>query len=287
MYLLVNINAKLRSLFLTTLGTLAAFSIAVLGRIEPAALFQHGFLSVQYLVAAILILMLSPATIFLLLADYFYFSKGNYRSAANKIFLLGFSILSFYFLAQIALSISSSDYLLRLGFGDFRFVYTSLVEYVAVFIFVFSFQVAVTLWNKRDQLSRRSFGPALLVSSIALILFSAGQSFFFGRELLYRDPMPLGLLSAAGAFVLIVELIRLSLIPRLIIGSISSIMLMGALYLTGGYSLSQPSDWSDRYVWETVFSANTFPLLIFSTISLLVFQLIYTILRRKPKSLEG
>ncbi len=284
---MVNFRANPKALFLTTLVTLLAFSIAVLGRIEPQALFQNGFRSAGYLIDAVSLLVLSPAAIFVLLADYFYFSKGKFGSAANRIFLLVFFILSFYFLVQIVLSISSSDYILVLGFGDFKFVYTSLVEYVAVFIFVFSVQVVVNLWNKRDKLSRRSFGTALLVSSIVLILFSAGQSFFFGKELLYRDPMPLGLLSAAGAFVLVVELIRLSLIPRLIIGSISSIMLMGALYLTGGYSLSQPSDWSGSYVWETIFSANTLPLLIFSTISLLVFQLSYSILRRKPKSLEN
>lgn len=284
---MVNFRANLKSLFLTTLVTLLAFSIALLGRIEPQALFQNGFRSAGYLIDAVYLLVLSPAAIFILLADYFYFSRGKFGSFANRIALPIFSILSIYLLVQIVLSISTSDYLLVLGFGDFRFVYTSLVEYVAVFIFVFSIQVVVTLWNNRDQLTRRSFGPALLVSSIALILLSAGQSFFFGKELLYRDPIPLGLLSAAGAFVLVVELIRLSLIPRLIIGLISSIMLMGALYLTGGYALSQPSDLSDRYVWETILSANTFPSLIFSTISLLVFQLIYSVLRRKPKALES
>ena len=284
---MVNLRANLKALFLTTLATLLAFSIALLGRIEPQALVQNGFRSAGYLTDAVSLLVLSPAAIFVLLADYFYFSKGKFGSLANRISLPIFSILSIYFLVQIVLSISTSDYLLVLDFGEFRFVYPTLMIYVAAAFFVFSAQVVVSLWNKREKLISSSFRSAIMVSSIALIFFSAGQSFFFGRELLYRDPMPLGLLAASGSFVLVVELIRLRFIHRLMIGSIFSLALICVLYLTGGYSLSQSYDWAGRHVWDTIFSANIFPSLIFSTISLLVFQLTYSILRKKPKSLEN
>lgn len=255
------------------LSSLGAFSLMMVGSIDPLALLQYGFASVVYLIGYTLILTLTPATLMVFVADYFYFVKGKTKDILRKIVLGVVSLVSIVWIIQAV----QPDISVRAKY----------VAYAGVAMVVFFFQLFSIFWNKESGWRNGSFRLPVLVSGTALVTSSFGLFVFLGKDLTYRDPLPLGLLASAGLFVVVAESLRAKSIVRLPLASLASIGLIVVLFLNYGFALSIAFQWEPDHTWVTLTRPETIANLSFATISLLVFQITYTILRRKPKARES
>ena len=255
------------------LCSIGAFPLMMVGSIDPAALLQYGFASVVYFVGYTLILTLTPATLMVFVADYFYFVKSKTKDLLRKFVLGVVSLVSIIWIIQVVQPDISGR--------------AKIVGYVAVAMVVFFLQLISIFWNRESDWSNGSFRLAVLVSGTVLVMSSFGSFVLLGKDLTYRDPLPLGLLASAGLFVVIAESLRAKSIIRVPLASLASITMVVLLFLNYGFALSIAFKWEPDHSWATLTRPETMGSLKFAVISLIVFHLTYSILRRKPKSLEN
>lgn len=260
---------KLRSGYFV--WTLVALVALVVGRIEPLVFLQSGLSVFPWLLLGVLALIGTPASVFLVVAGFFYFgfhkSKGRKLGVAVFILFLAVSLLALTFYQAAATS----------GKG--------IAQYFAIFLFVFSIQVIYGKWSSEPISSRPSFRTSL-AGSFALLLISSIVIFvLLGREATYRDPVPLGLLAGSGLFLILMEVFRFKYVARSIAASLCSLALVLFLFFTFGFALSMGFNWDPDFSWSTLTSADTLTNLILAVVSLILFQITYVALRRRNNRL--
>jgi hypothetical protein len=255
------------------LSALVAFPVMIAGSIDPAALLQNGLVSVMYFFGYTFMLTLTPATLMVLVGDYFYFVKGKTKNLTRKVVFGFISLVSISWIIQV----SQPDIV-----GRSRYV-----AYAGVAMVVFFYQLFSIFWNREHGIGNGSFRLAVLVSGTVLVICSIGLFVSLGKHLTYRDPIPLGLLVSAGLFVVISESLRAKSVIRVPAASLASIGLIFVLFFNYGFALSIGFQWNPDHTWATLTSSETIGSLIFAVISLTLFQAIYLILRRKQEPLES
>lgn len=264
-----NVGIKLsREHFLWWIGSL---TVVIVGMIEPARYMQLSWSALTWLAFGLLALIGSPSTVFLIIANFFYFryynSKGRKLGVAVFILVLAVSLSALTFYQAIATS----------GKG--------IAQYLAIFFFVFSIQVIYGKWSSEPISSRASFTTSLAASFGLLLISSIVLFALFGMEATYRDPVPLGLLAGSGLFLILMEVLRLKYVARALIASLSSLALVLFLFFSFGFALSMGFNWGPDYSWSTLTSAATWTNLILAVVSLKLFQITYVALRGRKNKL--
>lgn len=252
------------------LWTVGSYLVLMLGRIEPAVFLQLGIASLFWIVGYTLMMLLTPATGMLLIADYFLLARDKTKNRKSRIVLGLISFISTLWIFSIVISLANYS------FRD--------VTYLAIAMAGFFAQIISTIWSSEQAWGKGSFRFAFLASGFALSICSTVLFVLLGTDLTYRDPVPMGLLISAALFVVMMEKLKLSFMPRFLIAFLASSGLMVALFFGFGFALSLSQSWSPDYTWRTLTSPDTTASLQFASLSLAVFMLAYVIIRRQPKA---
>jgi hypothetical protein len=261
---------KRKQVISVLLWTIGSYVVLMFGRIEPAVFLQLGIASLFWIAGYTLMIILTPATGMLLIADYFWFVKGKTKDVTARIILGIISVISIIWIYSIVISLANSS------FRD--------VTYLAIAMAGFFAQVISRISRSEQTWGKGSFRFTFLASGFALSICSTTLFVLLGTDLTYRDPVPMGLLIAAGLFVVILEKLQLSYMPRFLIALLTSFGLLVALFFGFGFALSLSQSWAPDYAWSTLTSPDTIASLQFASVSLVVFMLAYVIIRRQHKA---
>ena len=253
------------------LWTLVALLVLVVGRIDPAVYLQSGLLVIGYIPLGIVALIGTPASVFLVVAGFFYFgfhkSKGGKRVVAVSALFIAVALSALTFYQAISTS----------GKG--------ISQHLALFIVAFSSQVIYGTWQREPILSRPVFKIAVATSFGVLFVSSILLFMVIGKDATYRDPIPMGLLAGSGLFLILMELLRVKIFARIVIASLCSHGLVILLFFTFGFALSMGFSWNPDYSLRTLTSGATLNNLLIASISLSLFQITYAVLKRQKKKL--
>jgi hypothetical protein len=254
------------SLILWSLGSLL---FLMLGSVNPELVSRTGPAVLIYVVPYAFMLILTPAALFLLVADYFYRAQFTPRNSQSKFLFWLVCAVSIFLIVQLAEAIvfRKSGYFL----------------YLAVALVVFCAQVLSTIRFQKDKVGGRAKIISLTVGMVVATGSSLALSLTLGSDFTYRDPLPLGLLASIALFIIILELVKARFLVRVLVGSTASVFLLVVLFFNFGFAISTGLSWTPDYSVEILAKPETLGLLITSAACLLLFQVVYSSLSSRAR----